>query len=622
MSSKRLFIILFFLLFTFLTGLGILAFRLFHNEEKLNDRIEAQHRSLLLADELRHSSDDLTRMARTYVVTGNPRYEDVYWAMLDIRRGKSPRPVDYDLSYWDLYLADGQKPRPDGETISFYNLMEREGFAPAELDKLTEALSNSEEMVKDERIAMNAVKGLFDDGKGNFTVKKNPDRELAIQLLNDDAFHKAKASIMNPINEFVVMIENRTSGDIQIIEKHSINLILAIITLILIILGILAVSFVIILRQITRRQKAEVLLQESEEKYRLIFEHSPLGILSFDSEGVILACNDNFVQIIGSTHEALIGKNILNNSDKKLVASVREALKGGASLYEDTYHSISTQKIIPISAFFAPMYIKGLPGGVGIVEDITERKRAEEEIKEANKQLSMSIAEKDKFFSIIAHDLKSPFNSILGFSNLLVEEIQEKDYDNIQKYAGIIQQSSNKAIDLLMNLMEWAQSQTGRMEFSPEYIELVNLIEDTELLLSGALQQKSITISKIVPADMPVFADKKMIDTVFRNLISNAIKFTYPGGKITISVSEKQNELLVSVSDNGVGMPKEHLEKLFRIDESYSTSGTKNESGTGLGLILCKEFVEKQGGRIWVESEENIGSVFYFTLPQSEAKIV
>ncbi|MDA3905666.1 MAG: HAMP domain-containing sensor histidine kinase [Bacteroidales bacterium] len=257
-------------------------------------------------------------------------------------------------------------------------------------------------------------------------------------------------------------------------------------------------------------------------------------------------------------------------------------------------------------------------------KDITECKLAEQELiiakekaEESEAKLKESNAEKDKFFSIIAHDLKSPFDSILGFSDLIVEKLKERNYESVEEFADIIQQSSIRAMDLLMNLVEWSQSQTGRMEFNPEYFELVELIKDSELLLSGVMEQKSISLSKSVPSNAPVFADKKMISTVLRNLISNAIKFTHSGGKISIALEEKQDELLVSVSDTGVGISKEDSKKLFKIGQSYSTSGTNKEKGTGLGLILCKDFVEKHGGKIWVESEEGKGSNFKFTIPIS-----
>ena len=251
----------------------------------------------------------------------------------------------------------------------------------------------------------------------------------------------------------------------------------------------------------------------------------------------------------------------------------------------------------------------------GFIEDITEQKKAEQEIKLKNEELSELNATKDKFFSIIAHDLKSPFNSIMGFSQLLVEQVNNKDYDGLGKYAGIILHSSEKAVSLLMNLMDWARSQTGRMEFIPEYFELVDFINDIIPIFNDIAGQKSITIFTDVPPNAPVFADRAMINTVLRNLISNAIKFTRPNGMITITATEKPDLLLVSVRDTGVGIPKARIDKLFRIDENYSTRGTANETGTGLGLILCKEFIEKHNGEIWVESKEGTGSTFYFTLP-------
>lgn len=236
-------------------------------------------------------------------------------------------------------------------------------------------------------------------------------------------------------------------------------------------------------------------------------------------------------------------------------------------------------------------------------------------LNETNKELNHLNAEKDKFFSIIAHDLKSPFNAIIGFSDLLVAQVDKNNLEKIKEFAGIIQQSSQRAMGLLMNLMEWSQSQTGRMKFSPVNFELVELINEAVLLLNDSALQKSITIRKDLPASMLFYADKAMLSTIFRNLITNAIKFTKSGGNIVISASENKNELTISIKDSGVGISKNRIEKLFRIDESYSTTGTNNEKGTGLGLILCKEFVEKHQGKIWAESEEGIGSTFYFTIP-------
>lgn len=238
-----------------------------------------------------------------------------------------------------------------------------------------------------------------------------------------------------------------------------------------------------------------------------------------------------------------------------------------------------------------------------------------QQIKKQNSELQKLNSEKDKFFSIIAHDLKSPFNTIIGFSEILKEQIAEKNFEGIEKFSEIILKSANRALNLLLNLMQWSQSQTGRMEFSPEPFDLVELIKDVTILLSNTAQKKSIGLIQDLPKQLSVFADKNMISTILRNLISNAIKFTHPNGKISISVQSDVNNITVKVIDNGVGIPKEAIDKLFHIENKYTSPGTKDEKGTGLGLILCKEFVEKHNGKIWVESRENEGSAFWFTIP-------
>ena len=253
---------------------------------------------------------------------------------------------------------------------------------------------------------------------------------------------------------------------------------------------------------------------------------------------------------------------------------------------------------------------------IGFFQDITERKMAENALKENESRLRELNATKDKFFSIIAHDLKNPFNSILGLSNILVEQIHEKNFDGIEEYAAIIQKSSMQVYELLVNLLEWSRTQIGRIEFSPEYIELGALINEVAELLNDSARQKSIVIFKEFPRNMIVSADKAMISSVLRNLITNAIKFTHPDGQVIISADKKPDELTISITDNGIGISKETIGRLFRIDENHIALGIQNEKGTGLGLILCKEFIEKHGGKIWVESEVGKGSTFCFTIPK------
>jgi signal transduction histidine kinase len=240
-----------------------------------------------------------------------------------------------------------------------------------------------------------------------------------------------------------------------------------------------------------------------------------------------------------------------------------------------------------------------------------------QQIKNQNDQLSQMNAEKDKFFSIIAHDLKSPFCTIAGFSERLVEQVKVKNYVGIEKYADIILKSARMTMDLQLNLMEWSQSKTGRLEYNPELFTIEGLIDELIQLLSINAELKSISIRKLLLDNTLVYADKYMIGTVLRNLITNAIKFTKQGGEIIISVTGSQNAHTISVKDTGIGISETITGTLFKIGQYYSTSGTENEKGTGLGLIICKEFVEKHGGKIWVESKEGEGTRFSFTIPGS-----
>ncbi|MCB1769763.1 MAG: bacteriohemerythrin [Candidatus Competibacteraceae bacterium] len=215
MTINRLFLVSISTMTIFVMGFMLVAYLLFENQNDLIKKADNRYESYLKADELRQSSDDLTRLARTYSVTGEPRYEQQYWDILAIRNGEKPRPVHYERIYWDFVAANGQKPRPDGPTIALKKLMENLGFTEQEFAKLGEAQANSDGLVKTETIAMNAVKGLFDDGAGNFTKKGNPDFELARNLMHSPEYHREKAKIMKPIDEFFVLLEERTQQDVN-----------------------------------------------------------------------------------------------------------------------------------------------------------------------------------------------------------------------------------------------------------------------------------------------------------------------------------------------------------------------------------------------------------------------
>ena len=235
-------------------------------------------------------------------------------------------------------------------------------------------------------------------------------------------------------------------------------------------------------------------------------------------------------------------------------------------------------------------------------------------------ELKKINATKDKFFSIIAHDIKNPLTVTIGFSDILKQYYHELDEDEIISLIDGINTSSKNLLKLLENLLDWSRSQTGRIKFEPTRIDISLIVSSIIALLLESAIAKNIKLTSTIKSNTYVFVDINMITTVLRNLISNAIKFTNSGGHIIIDSNDNKDFLTISVSDDGVGISEENQKKLFRIDEQYTTTGTNEEIGTGIGLILCKEFIEKHNGKIWVESKIGEGSTFFFTLPKNKPK--
>lgn len=244
-----------------------------------------------------------------------------------------------------------------------------------------------------------------------------------------------------------------------------------------------------------------------------------------------------------------------------------------------------------------------------------ELKAINAKVEQQNVELQNLNATKDKFFSILGHDLKSPLNSLSSFSNLLINYFDSLSKEEIQTLAKDLDKSLKNLYSLLDNLLEWARSQTGNINFTPEKFDLAEVLRENKDLLQTQASNKNITIHQERTSPLVISAHRHSITTVVRNLVANSIKFTPSGGLIKIQATETGRETIVSIADNGVGMSEAVIQKLFRIDSKHSTLGTANEKGTGLGLVLCKDFVEKNGGRLWVESTEGKGTTFYFSIP-------
>jgi signal transduction histidine kinase len=249
----------------------------------------------------------------------------------------------------------------------------------------------------------------------------------------------------------------------------------------------------------------------------------------------------------------------------------------------------------------------------------TELQLTKRKLENSNKELKNLVATKDKFFSIIAHDLRSPFIALLGFSEIIKDDFKDLSESSLLEYINIIYVTANDTYKLLDNLLQWSRIQLGKMDFAPETFELKKSVDQICNLLNLQSSQKDITLINSIPEDTVVYADNNMLDTIIRNIISNAIKFSNNGDSIIIGINggkSNPNDSVIYIKDQGKGIPYEDQNKLFKLDINYSTTGTNKEKGTGLGLILCKEMVEKHNGRIWFESVPDEGTTFFISLPK------
>ncbi len=359
----------------------------------------------------------------------------------------------------------------------------------------------------------------------------------------------------------------------------------------------------------------------SEEKFSKVFYLNPSACgLSDVVTGKYVEVNEAFCSLLGYKKDEVIGKTaeelgILTLEAKQAI--FKNADKHGkiTNIETDLIAKDGKIKNVLISAEYLNIQDKTLR--YTVVNDITERKRMEDEIIRTNLELQKANSEKDKFFSIIAHDLRSPFQGLLGLSEIMASDDQKWTLDEFSQFSKALHVSIVNLYKLLENLLEWAMFQKGAMDFIPVEFGLSEMFIASIDSINEKARQKRITICREINDIDKIFADEKMISTVIRNLLTNAVKFTEKGGKVTVRANETRDGMIeISVTDTGVGIPDDVIDKLFIVGEKVGTTGTDDEPSTGLGLILCKEFVEKHNGKIWVESKEGVGSTFFFTIPK------
>ena len=388
-------------------------------------------------------------------------------------------------------------------------------------------------------------------------------------------------------------------------------------------------SLILNIEDISKAKETERLKYESEEKYRILVENSLQAMVIIQDNRLIFG-NSQFEKLTHYKLEELSAKGrmwlkmlIYPDDFKRSIRNVIDAVQGMEKTAKHEYRIVRKDgKIRWIDTLGSVINYQGKRAILLVAVDITERKISEQILINSEKKLKEANAMKDKFFSIVAHDLKNPFSSILGFSNLLYEAYENFEEKQRKTFIKNICESAENTFKLLQNLLEWSRTQTGTIEYNPKLININQLVKENLGIFKSSLQHKKITTQVDIPEGANAWADENMINTVLRNLISNAIKFTKVGGSIKVSAIIEGDNITINVRDNGIGIEKENIVKLFRIDDQHRSTGTLNETGSGLGLLLCKEFVEKNHGHIKAESTRGEGSVFSFTLQNKKPEQV
>ncbi len=372
---------------------------------------------------------------------------------------------------------------------------------------------------------------------------------------------------------------------------------------------------------VTEKHKLRKIMEMEKEKYEEIINNAPIIYQLIDEDGYIRDINPGWQRLIGHSKEEILGKHF----SEVLHPDFREKFKHRLPHYVERGEIMDVQyKIkaygdndidVSMGLRMSNQLFKNKKLLHCTLKDITLQKKAESTLIESEKRLIETNSTKDKFFSIIAHDLKNPFNDLIGFAQLLSMNAHKYDKDKLTQFSHIILDSSRRGYNLLENLLEWSRSQTGTLKFHPARIDIKKLVVETIETIEQQTKKKDINIENRLDGGIHLFIDQNMMKTVIRNLLTNSIKYSNANGNVRIDGNKDDNHYEMRIRDNGVGIKEKDIDKLFRIDQSYSTEGTANEKGTGLGLILSKEFVERNKGKIWVESEYGKGSTFFIRLP-------
>ncbi|MDH2916946.1 MAG: ATP-binding protein, partial [Gallionella sp.] len=579
------------------------------SEKQVNHAIEQRHLRFLLADELRQSSDDLTRMVRTYVVTGDPIYKKHYQDILDIREGKIPRPDGYQDIYRDMELSNAPPHSGSGQAIALLELMRQAGFTDQELAKLAQAKANSDGLTTTELLAMKLI-----ETTGTYSAANHAQARM---MLYDAKYHQAKAAIMKPIAEYYQLAETRTRNAVLTAENHALILRIVLITTGLILL-------ILILRTNT------FLTPAISETVGEVTVHSPMS-----GRPGIINCIFFAMAIISVAAALRIWP--LQALGVKLVWLTFYPAVMLVSLYGGLLAGLMGTALACLIAIFLGQLLVGAPFidqpadwlGMAVfvltgtmISSVSEAMlRANARAKEAQNLAEAANVAKSAFLANMSHELRTPLNAILGFSSLMRRDSQLSKSQQFN--LDIINRSGQHLLTQINDILEMAKIEAGRIQLKNAPFDLGGMVRDVMEMMNIRAREKNLRLLLDQSSKFPryILGDEARLRQVLINLVGNAIKFSEQGG-VTVRLGTREDStshLIIEVEDSGSGITPEDQQRLFQPFVQLGKHPGDNK-GTGLGLAITQQFVRLMGGSIRVESTPGKGSLFRVELPLSKAK--